>query len=262
MALFSLAGKKVAVAGAGGHLGRAICKHLVDESAHVFALDLDEAKLTELQQKVVAGPGKIECLTADLSSELERSSVAKEIGLRTDRLDGFVFAAGYVGTSKMLGWSGDFAHQTIEAWRKALELNLTAPFHLTQLLAPLLRRGSLPSVVNIGSIYAFVGPDWNLYRDLDMANPAGYSASKGGLLQLTRWLSSTLAPEIRVNCVSPGGIARDQHDDFVRRYVRKTPLRRMATERDVVGAVAYLLSGASSYVTGQQLVVDGGLTAL
>jgi NAD(P)-dependent dehydrogenase (short-subunit alcohol dehydrogenase family) len=90
-----------------------------------------------------------------------------------------------------------------------------------------------------------------------MGNPAAYGASKGGLAQLTRWLATTLAPDVRVNAISPGGIFRNQPDAFVERYVKKTPLKRMATEDDFRGAVAYLDSDQSTYVSGQTISVNG-----
>lgn len=91
-----------------------------------------------------------------------------------------------------------------------------------------------------------------------MGNPAAYAASKGGLVQLTRWLATTLAPQVRVNSISPGGVFRNQPASFVERYKARTPLRRMATEDDFRGAIAYLTSDLSAYVTGQNLAVDGG----
>ena len=91
-----------------------------------------------------------------------------------------------------------------------------------------------------------------------MGNPAAYAASKGGVIQLTRWLSTTLAPEIRVNAISPGGVFRDQPDIFVKKYERRTPLQRMAYEDDFRGAVVFLASDMSKYITGQVLSVDGG----
>ena len=94
-----------------------------------------------------------------------------------------------------------------------------------------------------------------------MANPAGYAASKGGLLQLTRYLATLLAPRVRVNAISPGGVWRDQPEAFHQRYLARTPLGRMATEEDLKGAIAYLASDLSAYVTGHNLVVDGGWTA-
>jgi len=94
-----------------------------------------------------------------------------------------------------------------------------------------------------------------------MGNPAAYAASKGGLIQLTRWLATTLAPAVRVNSVSPGGVARGQSEDFIKRYVSRTPLGRMATEEDLKGIVALLASDASAYITGQNIMVDGGWSA-
>jgi NAD(P)-dependent dehydrogenase (short-subunit alcohol dehydrogenase family) len=105
-----------------------------------------------------------------------------------------------------------------------------------------------------------VGPDLRLYEDTTLGNPAAYAASKGGLMQLTRWLATTLAPHVRVNSVTSGGVWRNQPKTFVERYIARTPLKRMATEEDLTGAVAYLASDLSAYVTGQNLVVDGGWT--
>jgi NAD(P)-dependent dehydrogenase (short-subunit alcohol dehydrogenase family) len=101
----------------------------------------------------------------------------------------------------------------------------------------------------------------SLYAGTDLGNPAAYAVSKGGLLQLTRWLTTNLAPKVRVNAITIGGIARNQDPAFVAKYTNRTPLRRMATEEDLKGAITYLASDLSAYVTGQNLVVDGGWTA-
>ena len=151
-----------------------------------------------------------------------------------------------------------FESQSLSSWRNALEINLTAPFHLSQGLLPLLLKSTDPSIVNISSIYGELGPDWTLYSQTSMGNPAGYSVSKGGLLQLTRWLSTTLAPNVRVNSISPGGIYRNQPQEFHSRYVKKCPMGRMANESDIVGALLFLASDLSSYITGENLFVDGG----
>ena len=175
-----------------------------------------------------------------------------------DSLNVLINNAAFVGTSELKGWGTTFEKQTVETWQRALEVNLTAPFHLCQSLAPLLRNSVGANIINIGSIYGELGPDWSLYDGTSMANPAAYSASKGGLIQLTRWLATTLAPNIRVNAISPGGIFRNQPEVFVKRYEGRTPLARMATENDFRGAVAYLASDMSSYVTGKNMMVDGG----
>ena len=113
------------------------------------------------------------------------------------------------------------------------------------------------NIINIFSIYGEYGPDWRLYEGTTMGNPAAYAASKGGLIQLTCWLAITLAPDVRVNVISLGGVFRNQPEAFVRRYEDRTPLRRMATEDDFRGAIEYLASDMSRYVTEQNLRVDG-----
>ena len=158
----------------------------------------------------------------------------------------------------MPGWSVPFELQSVETWRRAFEVNLTAIFELCQGLTPILRSSRDSSIINIGSIYGFLAPDWNLYKETQMGNPAAYGVSKAGLIQFTRWLSTTLGPEIRVNSISPGGIIRNQPVEFVNRYEARTPIGRMATEDDFRGAIAYLASDLSRYVTGQNLIVDGG----
>jgi NAD(P)-dependent dehydrogenase (short-subunit alcohol dehydrogenase family) len=154
-----------------------------------------------------------------------------------------------------------FERQLPESWRRALEVNLTAPFVLVQAAAEALAASGHGSVINISSIYGLTGPDWRLYEGTTMGNPAAYAASKGGLIQMTRWLATTMAPKVRVNAIAPGGVFRDTPEPFLTRYISRTPLARMATEEDFKGAVAYLASDLSAYVTGQCLAVDGGWTA-
>jgi NAD(P)-dependent dehydrogenase (short-subunit alcohol dehydrogenase family) len=163
-----------------------------------------------------------------------------------------------VGTSQGEGWNTTFENQSLESWERALRINLTAPFQLIQKLLPVLGGEKNSSIINVSSIYGEFAPDWKIYEGTDMSNPAAYSASKGGLLQLTRWLSTTLSPSIRINAVSPGGILRNQHPKFVAAYVEKTPLGRMATEADVVAAILFLASESSCYITGQNIRVNGG----
>ena len=163
--------------------------------------------------------------------------------------------------SDLEGWVTSFEKQSPDTWRRALEVNLTAPFVLVQSCLDALRSSSHGSIINIGSTYGVGGAVMSLYEGTSMGNPAAYAASKGGLIQFTRWLSTVLAPQIRVNSISPGGIWREQPDSFHQRYVERTPLGRMANEEDFKGIIAYLASDASAYVTGQNIMVDGGWTA-
>lgn len=257
--LFSLDGKRIVVTGAAGHLGRELCRYLVDDGATVYAVDSRKSALERAKRDIAPSSEAMVTLPADLTDKQARIRLGESLASATDFLDGAVFAAAFVGTSDLEGWAAPFEQQALRSWQFALELNLTAPFHLTQLLEQLLRRGNGPSIVNIGSIYGSMAPDWTLYEGLGLSNPAAYAVSKAGLRQLTKWLATVLAPTIRVNMVSPGGILRDQPAEFVARYNERTPLNRMATEIDIVGQVVNLLSDASSYITGQDILVDGGI---
>lgn len=257
--LFSLEGKKIAITGAAGHLGATLAKVASDAGAELYLIDRDSDGLDAVARALEgSGRASVSVFTVDLEDSTSREAVVGALSNKTTRLDGLVHNAAFVGTSGLEGWAVGFRDQSLNTWRRALEVNVTAPFHLTQLMLTLLEAGTAPSIVTIGSLHGTVGPDWRLYDGLAMASPAGYAASKAALIQLTNWLATTLAPSIRCNSISPGGLSRSQPGDFVARYEERTPMGRMGTERDIVGAIVFLLSDASSYITGQNIVVDGG----
>lgn len=261
-AKLDLGGRLAVITGGAGHLGRVFGETLVELGAHVVLVDRDEAGLAAAAAVAgAAGRGAVDTLRCDLESGDDRRALTKTLLGRGDPVSVLVHNAAFVGTSELPGWATPFEAQSLEAWRRALEVNLTAAFDLTQALLPSLRRAPGPSVVHVASIYGVLGPDWSLYEGTSMANPAAYAASKGGLLQLTRWMATTLAPGVRVNAIIPGGIARGQPAPFVARYEARTPLRRLATEDDFRGVLAFLASDASAYVTGQAVGVDGGWSA-
>jgi NAD(P)-dependent dehydrogenase (short-subunit alcohol dehydrogenase family) len=260
--LMSLRGRVALITGGAGHIGAAIGDALAEQGAAVAVLDLAPEACDRRAQAIQTTHGvRVLPLPIDLEDEaavrLAPTRVAESFG----RLDILVHCAALVGTSGLAGWTTRFEDQSAATWRRALEVNLTAAFVLTQACLPALSASGHGSVITIGSIYATLGPDMSLYAGTKMGNPAAYAASKGGLLQLTRWLATALAPGVRVNCISPGGVWRDQPEAFRARFVERTPLRRMATEEDLKGAAAYLASDLSAYVTGQNLVVDGGWSA-
>lgn len=257
-ALMDLSGRTALVTGAGGALGRTISTTLAEQGSGLILVDRAEADLAALTDALRGEFGvPVLSVACDLEQSTERAALMAQVA-RHGRLDVLVNNAAFVGTSGLAGWALPFEQQSVDTWRRALEVNLTAAFDLCQRATPPLRASGHGSIVNIGSIYGLHGPDWGLYEGTAMANPAAYAASKGGLLQLTRWLATTLGPEVRVNSISPGGIARGQPAAFVERYEARTPLKRMATEEDFRGAVAYFASDLSAYVTGQNLPVDGG----
>lgn len=257
--LINLQGRRALITGATGNLGRTIADTLAELGANLVLIDRPGSDLATMSGGLRQRWGvNIDVMHCDLEQQEQRAALMQCLKGAGDPLNILINNAAFVGTSELQGWGVPFEQQTVDTWRRALEVNLTAVFDLCQGLAPLLRAAEGANIINIASIYGAYGPDWGLYEGTKMSNPAAYGASKGGLIQFTRWLATTIAPDVRVNAISPGGIFRNQPEVFVRRYAARTPLQRMATEDDFRGAVAYLATDLSRYVTGQNLFVDGG----
>ena len=259
---FSLAGKTALVTGSAGPLGSAFARTLAELGARVVVSDRDQA-LCEATVATLPAPasGFHLAVAADLLQRDAWVPLIDTVGDELNRLDVLVNNAAFTGTSGVPGYAVPFEAQTADAFEAAMRLNLLAPFALAKEAAPLLAASGGGSIVNIASIYGIVGPNLGLYEGTTMGNPAAYGATKGGIIQLTRYLATVLAPSIRVNTIAPGGIERGQDAEFQNRYSSLTPLRRMATEADMCGALAWLATDASAYVTGQLVAVDGGWTA-
>lgn len=260
--LMDLRGRVALISGGAGHIGAAIGEALAEQGAAIAVLDLAAPDCERQAQVIRAAYGvPVLPLPIDIEDEAAVRSAPGRVTTSLGRLDVLVHCAALVGTTQLAGWTTKFEDQSVATWRRALEVNLTSAFVLTQACLPALSSSGHGSIITIGSIYAALGPDMRLYDGTKMGNPAAYAASKGGLLQLTRWLATTLAPDVRVNCISPGGVWRNQPEVFRERFVERTPLRRMATEEDLKGAAVFLASDLSAYVTGQNLLVDGGWSA-
>lgn len=259
--LMDLAGRQAVITGGAGHIGLAAGEALVEAGASVAILDLETESCTRRAEQLNGIRGGA---AVPLPCDLKDVSQIRESAARAlDQLGGvdvLIHCAGYVGTTDREGWVGPFAEQSVEAWDEAMRVNLTSAFLLTQSLADSLGRTGRGSVVFVSSTQGLVAPDHAIYEGTEMSTAAAYGASKAGLNQLARYLASVLAPAVRVNVVSPGGIERGQPENFRERYEKGTPLVRMGKEEDLKGAFLYLASDLSSYVTGQNLVVDGGWT--
>jgi NAD(P)-dependent dehydrogenase (short-subunit alcohol dehydrogenase family) len=261
--LMDLTGRTALVTGGAGHVGLAACEALLELGCDVAILDVDasacEERVNELSR---IWPQNVLAVPCDLIDEQTSRGAVQEAVENLGRLDILIHCAGYVGTTQLSGWAVPFEEQTVAAWDAAIRVNLTSAFVIVQEAREALTSSGHGAVVLVSSIYGLVGPDLRMYRETNIsASPAAYAASKAGLLQLTRYFATLLAPAVRANTITPGGIRRNQPDDFDQRYVSRTPLRRMATEEDLKGAMAYLASDLSMYVTGHNLVVDGGWTA-
>lgn len=248
----SLADRVVMITGGSGHVGSALTSAFLDCGSSVVSLDL-----ADFPGGTDSGNRHIHRMVdlSDLAAVRELPSLAvKEFG----RLDVIVCTAARVGTSVGEGWNVPFQDQDESLWAEVLNLNLTAMFALVKAAAIPLAAHGVGSVVLLSSTYAIVAPDPSLYAGLPIDNPAGYAVSKAGVTQLASWLSTMMAPEVRVNAIAPGGILRGQDPQFVQRYNNRTPLNRMATEDDLVGPTLFLASDLARYITGHNLVVDGG----
>lgn len=259
--LMDLSGRQALVAGGGGHIALAIEETLMELGARVAVADLDAAACQERAVHLAKQrPGSAVAVVCDLADEVQTRGAVQTTMRELGGLDVLVHCPAYSEGTSGDGWAGPLEQQTVAAWDASLRVNLTSAFILAQEARAALERSGHGSVILLGSIYSLLGPDARLYAGTPLINPVAYGVSKGGLLQLTRYLATLLAPRIRVNAISPGGVWRNPPQAFHDRYASRTPLGRMCTEEDLKGAVAYLASDLSAYVTGQNLVVDGGWT--
>lgn len=260
--LMNMEGRRTLITGATGEIGQKMAEVIAELGGDLILVDKTDETFNSLVKRLKnIREVDIQCIICDLEIESDREKLVHDLLSSGTNINVLINNAAFVGDSDLQGWATNFENQTVDTWRRAIEVNLTAVFDLSKRFAPILKKTKNASIINISSIYGVVGPDYSLYENTDMGNPAAYAASKGGLVQLTRWLSTTLAPSIRVNTISPGGVFRNQPESFVKKYESRTPLGRMATEDDFKGIVAYLASDLSLYTTGQNIVVDGGWTA-
>lgn len=259
--LADMKGRIALVAGGAGHLGIAMGEALAEAGAHVVILDLDKVQTERVAARFVDRfGGEHTGLSIDLSDKKAIETVPEFIEERFGHLDVLINCAALVGSSGLKGWAKPLKEQDIYTWEKAMAVNLTGAFFLIQQCQGLMEKSKSASIINVSSIYGVAGQKVAMYEGMDYLTPAAYAASKGGLVQLTSYLATVLAPQIRVNCMSPGGIERGQDQAFVQRYKKFTPLGRMGREEDFKGVTHFLASDLSAYVTGQNIIVDGGWT--
>jgi len=243
----SLAGKVVVITGGNGLLGKEIVDYLKKSEARVFNLDINHSLEDSYNIKT------------DVTDE---SSVRKAIDAIVEKyqnIDGWINNA-YPRTAD---WGVNVEEVKMESWRKNVDLQLNAYFMCCKCVLEKMKKQQFGSIVNMSSIYGIVAPDFQVYKNTQMTMPVAYSAIKAGIINFTKYLAAYYGPfNVRVNSVSPGGIFDGQPKQFVEQYEEKVPLRRMGKPGDIAPAVAFLISDDSSYVTGHNLVVDGGWTAI
>ncbi len=251
----------VLITGGAGHIGSAIASTFASYKSKLILVDFNKKNLDRIKKKLDKKYKiSIDTYFCDLSNQDTMINLCKNINKKYKKIDTVINSVGIVGTDDMQGWNEKFENQSFDAWNKCMQVNLSSIFFMIQKIYKKLEKSKDPSITNISSIYGVVAPDWNIYKNTNINNPAAYSVSKAGIVHMTKWLASALAPKIRVNVVSPGGVFRNQQKLFVKKYIDKTLLKRMAIEDDIVGPVVFLSSSSASYITGQNLIVDGGWT--
>jgi len=251
--LFSCTGKLAIVTGGCGLLGKEIVRGLHEFGATVYIADIcvDEAdKLTKDKN--------IHYIHFDITLESSVNYCLDKILLAHDKVDILVNSA----YPKMEDWGTKFEQIPYNSWKSNVNDHLGGYFLCCQKVAEHMKKRHGGSIINLSSIYGVVAPDFFIYEGTDMTMPAAYSAIKGGIIAFTKYLASYYAnSNVRANVISPGGIYNNQSPSFVKKYSLRTPLGRMGTPNDIVGAAIFLASDASSYITGHNLIVDGGWTA-
>ncbi|MFD0749649.1 oxidoreductase [Mucilaginibacter calamicampi] len=243
-----LKGKVIIVTGGSGLLGSEIIARVTEEGAICINADINHSTSDDLT--------RINC---DVTDVVSIQQCIDAVITKHGRIDGLVNNA-YPRTKD---WGNKFEDINYESWKTNVDWQLNSYFYFTQAISKHMSVAKKGSIVNMASIYGVVGPDFSVYNGTSMTMPAAYSAIKGGLINFTKYLASYLgANNIRVNCVSPGGIFDNQNRTFVENYNNKVPLKRMGLPADISPAVAFLLSDDAKYITGHNLVVDGGWTSI
>jgi NAD(P)-dependent dehydrogenase (short-subunit alcohol dehydrogenase family) len=256
------------VTGGCGIQGVRVTRGLAAYGAAVAVVDLDEGAAKKLAGEIADEYGvKTLGIACDVSREAEVGATVARVTRELGRIDVLHNNAAWKGDDLEAFYAPAEAF-AFATWREVMSVNLDGAFLVAQAAGrQMLKQGGGGSIVNVASIYGLVGPDFGIYEGSEynghrINTPPAYAASKAGLIGLTKYLATCWAEKgIRVNALVPGGIESGQNDVFRRAYAARTPMGRMAEADEMVGAVVYLASNASSYVTGQTLAVDGGWTA-
>lgn len=263
--LFSLKNKVSIVTGALGLLGREHCYALSRAGSNVIACDFNEDQCCDFSSSLPEKSLGI-CLDVTDPGSLNRVKeiVLKEFG-HIDVLVNNAAINDMFEDPKSSGVLSMFENYPLELWKKSLDVNLTGVFLSSQIFGSQMLKQKKGSIINIASTYGIVAPDQSIYRKEDRTQdfykPPAYSATKGAVISFTKYLAAYWGSKgIRVNTLSPGGVRNNQEEYFITNYSQKTPLGRMAEKNDYHGAIVFLASDASNYMTGANLVVDGGWT--
>lgn len=271
--IYDVTGKVALITGGAGMLGMKHAEAIAEAGGSVVLADLDKEDVTASAKKVASDFG-VEAmgLPVDITKKDQVEEMVRKIGDRFQRIDILINNAALTVKGGSKNWNGYFSpfeEYPLDLWERALEVNLTGMFLCSQAVGKRMIQQGGGVMLNIASMAGLVGPDHRIYEGVkgpyaggSFNTPISYSTTKAGVINFTRYLATYWASKnIRVNVLSPGGVY-DGHDEiFVKNYSSRVPLGRMADRNEYKGAVLFLVSDASSYMTGANLVVDGGWTA-
>jgi len=266
--LFDLRGKTAVVTGGIGLLGTAFCRGLAEFGADVAVIDLDEDKTTEFAKSLSDEYGiKAVGVTCDVSDPVSVSNMITSVVDQLGQIN--ILHNNAASKSEDLdAFFAPFEAYSLSEWRKIMSVNIDGVFLVAQAVGnQMIKQGRGGSIIQTSSIYGIMASDKRIYEGSfylgrQISNPPVYSASKAAVVGLTKFLAAYWADKnIRVNTLVPGGIESTQNEKFKDQYSARVPMNRMAKTHEMVGALVYLASDASSYVTGQSIIVDGGLSA-
>jgi NAD(P)-dependent dehydrogenase (short-subunit alcohol dehydrogenase family) len=253
--LFCLKGRVALVTGGTGNgYGSQAVAALAEAGATVFITSRDQLRAQQTAAILRDKGLDVRGLALDLESEPSIAQVVETLVGETGRIDILV-------NNACSNHFESFETISLQDWNQVLAVNMTGTMLISRATAPHMLKNDGGVMVNLSSIYGVVAPDQRIYGESGTNSPLVYGMTKAALIQMTRYLATFWAPRIRVNCLTPGGLFNHQDEQFIGQYVAKTPLGRMAGADDLKGAILFLASDASAWVTGQNLVVDGGWTA-
>ncbi len=250
--LSGLKNKTVIVTGGFGQIGSSICSNFDDLGCNVIMADLDVNKCRDKINSL--GLQNTHSLKLDITDLSSIKSMFKEISNNFGSIDILINNAGTAVFTP-------FQERTFEEFDRVMKVNVYGTFFCSQEAIYYMEKQEKGCIINIGSIYGIKSPDPRIYGTSGRNSSAVYGASKAAIIQMTRYLAVYIKnKKIRINCVSPGGVFNNQSKKFVENYSYKTPMGRMAVEDEIAKVIVFLCSNNASYITGQNIIVDGGFT--
>jgi len=253
--IFRLDNKVTVVTGGSGVIGKELVKGLAESGASVILADSNKKKGKNDAEEMKKEGLKVKYKFLDIIDEKSVNDLIRYIDKEYGKLDIWINSA-YPRTED---WGKKLEDVTVSSLQKNVHMHLNGYFLCCQKCAEYMKNQKNGSIINFSSIYGIVGPDFSIYEGTEIINTPIYASIKSGIIGFTRYFASYYGKHnIRVNCISPGGVYDNHSEKFVENYSKKTPLNRMANKEDIVGGAIFLSSDASTYVTGHNLVIDGG----